>query len=267
MSTPYSYTTLLILSGKEGAADYRGLVFNPDGSQCYLYEDSVKQINTYQLSTPWLVSSAIITGSSLTVPTYGNSFAISYDGRYVFFSSASTIYQYTLGTPWVLSTASLTRTKAFSHSVYGIAFSSTGGYLYVTTYTDLYQYSLTSWNVSTVTLVGSVAYSLGTIYTPNGLHMSPYDWRLYISGYNLGNRLVRIDFAEKYNIAGATQTNESLTGSYASISGTGVFFPPTEPSMYIVNAYHEVYQFVSTAYEPPQGIFWCNFHGQTEILT
>ena len=98
-----------------------GVRFSSDGTKMYVAE-ATREINQYNLSTPFVVSSASY--SSTYTVAEGSSvyfdFCFNNDGTvlYAVGYSNQTIYQYTLSTPWSISTAS------YSGKSYAATFSS-----------------------------------------------------------------------------------------------------------------------------------------------
>jgi DNA-binding beta-propeller fold protein YncE len=152
-----SYLQNFTVSGQESNPE--GVFFKPDGTKMYITGGSGDDINEYNLSTAWDVTTA----------SYNQNFSVSDgDPKQVFFkpdgnkmfivgagSGVGTVYEYALSTSWDISTASYT--QSFSVSTQDTTpesffFAPDGNKMFVMGAANdiVYQYSLsTAWDLST----------------------------------------------------------------------------------------------------------------------
>jgi len=107
-----SYSTFRDISGSTSAP--LGLTFKTDGTRMYIADASGKQIDQYNLSTAWLVSSASYS-TTISVTAKSNDPSGIYfksDGTemYITDTDDQNLYQYSLSSAWAVNTASYTRT-------------------------------------------------------------------------------------------------------------------------------------------------------------
>ena len=163
--TPYVISGMTYLGGfgvsSQEAAPW-GLAFKPDGTKMYVCGTSGDDINEYNLSTAW----------DITTASYSQNFSISAqdtaprnivfkpDGTKMFVTGTTNdnVYEYVLSTPWDISTLSYVQSFSVSSQTLvpiGLDFKPDGTRMFVTAFDDLtdakvYQYSLsTAWDLST----------------------------------------------------------------------------------------------------------------------
>jgi sugar lactone lactonase YvrE len=218
------------------------LFFSPDGLKMYVIGSNGDDVNEYNLSTAWVVSSAVystvfsVSGQD-TGPT-GLFFRA--DGTKMYVSGAinDSVFQYTLSTPWSVATASY---DSISFSVAaqeinpnGISFKPNGLSMYVTGSTGdaVYQYTLsTAWNVSTATFLQSFSVS-GQETNSNSVSFTGDGSRMFITG-STG------DDVNVYNLTTPWDISTSLFVNVFSVSGqdtlpTGIYIKPDGTKMYII---------------------------------
>ena len=135
----------------------RGVEFKPDGTKMYIIGLTGDDVNEYDLSTPWNISTAsynqnFSVGAQETTPT-----AVRFkpDGTkmYVTGYAGDDVNEYDLSTPWDVSTASFVQSKGTGDSnQYGLTFTSDGAKMYTSgaTLDRIREWDLsTPWDVST----------------------------------------------------------------------------------------------------------------------
>jgi sugar lactone lactonase YvrE len=216
--------------------------FSPDGLRMYVLGDSSNVVNEYNLSTAWVVSSAVFSTSFGVSSQDGipQGFFFRADGTkmYIVGSSNDTVYQYTLSTPWSIATASY---DSISFSVAGqetiptgISFRPNGLSMYVLGNSGdaVYQYTLsTAWNISTATFLQSFSIS-GQEATANGMCFTGDGSRMFITG-STG------DDVNVYNLTTPWDISTATFVSVFSVSGqdtfpTGLYIKPDGTKMYIM---------------------------------
>jgi sugar lactone lactonase YvrE len=228
------------------------LFFSPDGLKMYIIGTSGDDINEYNLSTAWVVSSAVYltTFSVSSEDTSPQSLFFRADGTkmYVLGATNDIIFQYTLSTPWSVLTASY---DSISFSVAtqettptGLSFRPNGLSMYVVgNATDaVYQYTLsTAWDVSTATFLQSFSVS-GQELTATGVVFTSDGSRMFIIG-NTG------DDVNVYNLTTPWDISTSAFVNVFSVSGQesapqGIYIKPDGTKMYIVGSTNDtVFQY------------------------
>ena len=147
-----------------------GVSFKPDGTKMYVVGGGLDEINEYDLSTPWDISTETfndvmditsLSGGSETAP---QDMYMRSDGRKVYVAgfTLDEVHEYDLSTAWDITT--LTHTNSFDFSAQttdgaGITMSPDGRQLYVADFTTsiVYSYTLaTAWDTSTAFLNTSI---------------------------------------------------------------------------------------------------------------
>ncbi len=228
------------------------LFFSPDGLKMYVIGSTGDDVNEYNLSTAWVVSSAVystvfsVSGQDIT--PVGLFFRADGTKMYVVGSTNDTVFQYTLSTPWSVATASY---DSISFSIAtqdivptGLSFRPNGLSMYVVGQTgdSVYQYTLsTAWNVSTATFLQSFSVS-GQETVPNGLSFTGDGSRMFVIG-STG------DDVNQYNLTTPWDISTSAFVNVFSVSGqdtfpTGIYIKPDGTKMYIMGSTNDaVYQY------------------------
>jgi sugar lactone lactonase YvrE len=130
-----SFVQLFSVSGQESLAT--GLEFKPDGTKMYIVGSNGDEINEYNLSTAWDISTASFVQlfSVASRETSPQAIAFRPDGLRIFIIGQlnDKIFQYDLSTPWNISTAIFSKDIRVSHleiSPNGLAFKADGTKLY-----------------------------------------------------------------------------------------------------------------------------------------
>jgi len=228
------------------------LFFSPDGLKMYIIGVTGDDVNEYNLSTAWVVSSAVfVTSFSIssqeTLPQ-GLFFRADGTKMYVIGTAVDTVFQYTLSTPWSVATASY---DSISFSVAGqdltpngITFRPNGLSMYMVggTNDSVYQYTLsTAWNVSTATFLQSFSVS-GQETTPTGVTFTSDGSRMFVIG-SVG------DDVNVYNLTTPWDISTSVFVNVFSVSAqdtapAGIYIKPDGTKMYIMGQGNDtVYQY------------------------
>jgi sugar lactone lactonase YvrE len=218
------------------------LFFSPDGLKMYIIGTGGDDVNEYNLSTAWVVSSAVFAASfSVASQDSGPSglfFRADGTKMYMVGTGNDTVFQYTLSTPWSVATASY---ESISFSVASqditpgaVLFRPNGLSMYVvgTTGDAVYQYTLsTAWNVSTATFLQSFSVS-GQEASPNGMTFTGDGSRMFVTG-STG------DDVNVYNLTTPWDISTSVFVNVFSVSAqdtapTGIYIKPDGTKMYIM---------------------------------
>lgn len=216
--------------------------FRVDGIKMYVMGASGDDINEYDLSTAWDISTASFVRSSGTTPeaTTGGLFFKS-DGSVVYFvgNSLDLIYTYIATTPWNVSTL---KTKNFYRVLVqeatpsGIHFSTDGTKMYVIGQIgdDINQYSLsTPWDVQTATYEKLFSIAVQET-TPNALFFSTDGTNMYVMGSS-GDDVNQYSLSTPWDIATASYVRIFSVGGQET-APTGLYFSPDGTRMYVVGS-------------------------------
>jgi hypothetical protein len=228
------------------------LFFSPDGLKMYVLGDVGNDVNEYNLSTAWVISSAVFVTnfsvSSQETNPAGLFFRADGTKMYMVGATNDTVYQYTLSTPWSVATASY---DSISFSVAsqeatpsGLWFKPNGLSMYmVGSSGDLvYQYTLsTAWNVSTATFLQSFSVA-GQETSPNSVVFTGDGSRMFVLG-DAGNDVNVYNLTTPWDISTAAFVNVfSVSGQ--DTAPLGLYIKPDGTKMYMVGAATDtVYQY------------------------
>ena len=186
--TSATFTTNFSVQSQETGP--HGLWFKPDGTKMYVIGTSGDDVNEYDLSTAWDVSSASYSqnfsvNSQDTVPR-----AVTFkpDGTKMFMVGTLTdkIHEYTLSTAWDISTATYVDGTALTNGTnpHATVFNDDGTKLFTVNNGDnsVLEYSLTTaYDASTLSYVRS--FSLSSQDTgPKGLFFKQDGYKMFVSG-------------------------------------------------------------------------------------
>ena len=142
-----------------GGGDPVGLFFRPNGITMYVMYFASEQVHQFNLSSPWVVSTAGSTlGNFDTSPETGNRrllfFSTNGSLMYIGGEISNILYQYTLSTPWDVTSASYdsisydySENATNGNSIY---INSDGNNMFITAQSVIYNYELsTPWNIGT----------------------------------------------------------------------------------------------------------------------
>ena len=218
-----------------------GVFFKPDGLKMYVIGRSGVEINEYNLSTAWDISTASYLQTLSVSAQETSPFDVFFkpDGTkmYVLGSTGDDVTEYDLSTAWDISTASYLQDFSFSvqeifpHSFF---FKPDGLKMYVigTDGDDVNEYNLsTAWNVSTASYSQSFSVSAQDV-NPSGVFFKPDGLKMYISGQTGAN-------VNEYNLSTAWDVSTASYLQNFSVSAQdtapfSLFFKPDGAKMYVV---------------------------------
>jgi len=226
-----------------------GVFFKPDGTKMYITGQSGDDVNEYNLSTAWEVSSAsyvqnFSVASNATLPS---DLFFKPDGTKMYILNAinSTAFEYDLSTAWDISSATY---NSVSYSVgteestpYGIFFKPDGTKMYITGPggSDVNEYNLsTAWDISSASYVQNFRGSHGN--NPGGVHFSGDGAIMFVLGG--GTNITRYDLTTAWDIS--TATNAVTKSITEEPQPQGLFFKPDGTKLYICGTGNDtVYQY------------------------
>ena len=196
LSTAWDVTTAVYLqrfSVNAQDTSPRSISFKSDGTKMYMLGLIGRDVNEYDLSTAWDVTTAVYlqrfyVGNKDTSPR-GEDF--SHDGIYMYMIGATNdkVYQFTLSTAWDVSTAVYTRELSISSqesTPADVTFKSDGTKMFIVgTFRDrIYSWNLsTAWDISTAVLVSGYK-NITEDNSPMALFFKSDGERIYIMGMN-----------------------------------------------------------------------------------
>ena len=232
-----------------------GLFFKPDGTKMYVTGYDGDDVNEYNLSTAWDITTASYLQNFSVVSQEISPTGISFkpDGlkMYVVGEVSANVNEYTLGTAWDISTASYSQnfnigTQDTEPS--SLFFKPDGLKMYVVgnTGNDINEYDLSSaWDVSTSTFLQVFSVSAqttaphGIFFNLNGTSMYVLAQSGYLSEYTLGTAWDISTASYSQNFSVVSQDN----------STTDIFFKPDGTKLYMVGiTTDKVYQYSTVAY-------------------
>jgi len=172
-----------------GSSNPQGIYFKPDGKKMYLADAGDDEINEYDLSTAWDITSAGWVGLKGIPSSSPNGVFFRPDGRRMYVSDGTNenVGQYSLSTPWDVTTATWTNNFGTSiDAVEDVSFKPDGTKMYIvdgSAEDDIHEFELTTpWQINTAVLT-----ALHHIYEdsiPNGITFRPDGTRMYVVGNN-----------------------------------------------------------------------------------
>ena len=227
-----SYLRVFSVSSQE--ANPRGLFFKPDGTKMYVTGTAGDDVNEYNLSTAWNVSTASylqnFSVSAQTLDPTGVSFKSDGTEMYVFSQTDDIINRYELSIPWDVSSASFAQTEigfGGNAGVENIFVSSDGLRLYTvgiqaTAGAQVDSYILGGFNVGP-----QEANTTGIFFKPDGTKM-------YVIGTS-GDDVNEYDLSTAWDISAASYL-QNFSVSSQEDNPRGLFFKPDGTKMYVTGS-------------------------------
>ena len=186
-----------------------GVSFKPDGTKMYVIGFNGDEVNEYDLSSAWDVSTAsyLQTFSVQGQDAIPEGLFFKPDGTkmYVVGNAGNDINEYDLSTAWDISTASYLRVFGDSrHDTFpqGVFFKPDGTKMYMigTLSLNVWQYDLsTAWDISTASFTYPSTEYLDVFSqesTPEGVFFKPDGTKMYVIG-DTGNDINEYDLSDK----------------------------------------------------------------------
>ena len=199
----------------------RALFFKPDGTKMFVIGRTGDDVNEYDLSTAWDVSTASFAQVSANVGEANPSglwFKDDGTKMYVTGNSTDTVREFTLSTAWDVSTISFSQSLSigFESAPTGVTFKDDGTKMYVTGQTNDTAYEIqlgTAWDVGTAKGFISVG---GTETVPRGIHINNDGTLLFLTGTGTQN-IRKYSLSTAYELGTATLSQSfAVTGIYAA---------------------------------------------------
>lgn len=232
-----------------------GLFFKPDGTKLYVIGSTGDDVNEYDLSAAWDVSTAsyVQNFSVASQDTNPRDLFFKPDGLKMYvvgYSVSESVHEYSLSVAWDISTASYVQNFSVGSqdaSPNDLFFKSDGLKMYMcgTTNDNVYEYSLSSaWDVSTASYIQS--FSVATQEsTPSGLFFNPDGSNMYVVGLG-GDAVNEYSLSSAWDISTASYVQNFSVASQ-DVGPQGLFFKSDGSKMYILGIVTDtIYQY-STA--------------------
>lgn len=208
----------------------RAVFFKPDGTKMYVMGQTGDDVNEYDLSTPWDVSTASYVRVSAGIgeaSSTGLWFRNDGTKMYVTGTANDAVREFTLSTAWNVSTISFSKSLSvgFETAPTGITFKDDGTELYVSGSTNDCVYEIVlgaAWDVGTAK---GFTYVGGTEGAPRGLHINSNGTLLYLAGSS--------DFIRKYALSTAYELGTAaLSESFSQVGSMGFHVMPDGLTIY-----------------------------------
>jgi hypothetical protein len=216
-----------------------GVSFKTDGTKMYIIGYSGDDVNEYNLSTAWDISTASYLQNFSVSGQDSTPFQVIFkdDGTkmYMLGLDGKDINEYTLSTAWNVTTASFVHSFVMDSqdgSPRGIAFGDSGTKLYMSGQnTDkVFEYSLSSaWNVSTASYVRD--FSVAAQGKPTGIAFSTNGDKLFVLSAS-ADAVFEYDLSTPWNISTLSYV-QSFSVSTEELSPFGLAFKTDGTRMYV----------------------------------
>jgi DNA-binding beta-propeller fold protein YncE len=263
------------------------IFFKPDGLKMYVLGSSGDDVNEYDLSTAWDVTSAsyLQNFSVAAQETYPSGIFFKPDGTkmYILGNTGDAVNEYDLSTAWDITTASYLQN--FSVSAQDIVpqdifFKPDGTKMYIlgTDGDDVNEYDLsTAWDVTSASYLQNFSVSAQEA-TPQGIFFKPDGTKMYVLGHS-GDDVNEYDLSTAWDVSSASYLQNFSVSAQETLP-TGVFFKPDGTKMYILGAAGDAVWQYSTGFVGdatftyPASVEWpagtpptAPADGETDILT
>jgi DNA-binding beta-propeller fold protein YncE len=259
LSTAWDISTstfLQLFSVAAQETNPRGIFFKPDGLKMYVVGFTGDDVNEYDLSTAWDISTSTFlqTRSVAIQETFPNGIFFKPDGTkmYVVGSTGDDVNEYDLSTAWDISTSTflqLFSVAAQETNPQGIFFKPDGTKMYVVGSDGhaVHEYDLsTAWDVSTASFVSIGYWDISTAVFlqsfsvaaqetfPQGLFFKPDGTKMYVVGSN-GDDVNEYDLSTAWDISTSTFL-QLFSVAAQQTAPTGILFKPDGLKMYVVGS-------------------------------
>ena len=216
-----------------------GVSFKPDGSKMYVSGLTGDDVNEYDLSTNWDITSAsfVHSFSTLAQDTVMYDFVFKPDGTkmYIVGDTGNAVYEYDLSSAWDVSTASFVQNYPVGTqetSPRGIFIKPDGTKMFITGSAgdDVNEYTLsTAWDISTASHVQSASVNDSI---PAGLEFSQDGEKMYVTGDG-SNNIDESTLRTAWDVSSIT-FDQDFSVALQESNPIGVHFSPDGTKMYVI---------------------------------
>jgi sugar lactone lactonase YvrE len=225
-----SYTQNFSVASQE--IDPQAVFFKSDGTKMYVMGASGDDVNEYDLSTAWDISTASYVQNFSVGAQEGNPFGLFFSPdmlyMYVIGNVSDSVHQYTL-----IQGFSVTAEET---SPSGLFFKPDGTKMYVcgSSEKNVNEYSLsTAWDVSTATYIQIFSVNAQDA-NPQDVFFKPDGTKMYIVGSD-NDSIYEYSLSSAWNISTATYVQNFSVTAQETVPH-GVFFKPDGTKMYIIGS-------------------------------
>jgi len=228
------------ISSQEDAA--RGLFFKPDGYKMYLIGTTGDDVNEYDLTVPWDVSTATFLQlfSVSAKETSPRSIFFSDDGTrmYTMGATGQCVDQWYLSTAWDVTSASWVREFSVTSqetAPRGLHFKDDGTKMFIVGTTDsaVVEYALsTAWDISTASYTQEFAVTSQSP-DPHDLHFNSDGTILYIIDPT-NDRVYQYTLTTGWDVSTASYASKSLNVNIYEANAQAVYVSPNSGYLYVV---------------------------------
>ena len=218
-----------------------GIFFKPDGTKMYVIGSTGDDVNEYDLSTAWDITSASYLQNFSVSAQEANPNGIFFksDGTkmYVIGATGDDVNEYDLSTAWDVTSASYLQNfsvAAQETTPQGIFFKPDGTKMYVIGQTgdDVNEYDLsTAWDVSSASYLQNFSVAAQEAI-PSGIFFKPDGTKMYVLGYS-GYDVNEYDLSTAWDVTSASYL-QNFSVSAQETGPTGLFFKPDGTKMYVI---------------------------------
>ena len=239
-----SFLQLFSIASQESIP--QGLFFKPDGTKMYIFGNAGRDVNEYDLSTAWDISSAVFlqlfSVSAQEVFLSGLFFKPDGLKMYIIGNGNDVVYEYYLSTAWSVSSASRRFPTTGYYSVaaqessspWDLFFKPDGTKMYMvgSNGTAVYEYDLaTAWNISSAVFLQSFNVVAQDTF-PVSVFFKPDGTKMYVLGLD-GLDVNEYDLSTAWDISSASFLQLFSIAAQENNVATGVFFKPDGLKMYM----------------------------------
>jgi DNA-binding beta-propeller fold protein YncE len=244
VAVPWDISTAIYLQNFSVSAQETNpkcVFFKPDGLKMYVLGTSDNDVNEYDLSTAWDISTAsylqLFSVAAQEAASEGIFFKPDGTKMYVVGAAGDDVNEYNLSTAWDISTASylqLFSVSAQDTAPTGIFFKPDGLKMYIVgdTGDNVNEYDLsTAWNISTASYLQLFSVASQEI-NPSGIFFKPDGTKMYVVG-DAGNDINEYNLSTAWDISTAVYLQNFYVFTQDS-TPQGVFFKPDGTKMYVM---------------------------------
>jgi len=247
-----------------------GLFFKPDGLKMYVIGSTGDDVNEYNLSVAWDVTTAtyLQTKSVAAQETVPEDVFFSPDGLYMYIAGPSNdyIYSYELSSAWNVSTASYWTSKYVGGEetgLTGVFFKPDGLTMYICgtiAAGRISQYDLgAAWNLSSAVFVQSLSVS-SYATAPAALSFKSDGLSMYVLDRNSPCKVFQYTLSSAWNLSTASYS-QSFTTFAGEAGANGLFIKPDGTQFYVAGlGYDAVFEYyigaAQTYYCITDGVDW-----------
>jgi len=216
------------------------IFFKPDGLKLYVSTNGDSEVNEYNLSEAWDITTAsyLQAFSVATQETGPKGMFFKPDGTkmYVVGTSNDSVYEYNLSTAWDVTSASHVQTFSVLSQDFaprGVWFKTDGTKMYVSgaTSASIHEYNLsTAWDISSASLLQSEDISTDTP-APRSLYIRSDGSKMYVA--NGGGHVSEYNLSTAWDVSSASHVQDLDTTGVATFTG-GVFLKSDGSELYVI---------------------------------